>query len=432
MTGQHDCARTGFRRAGFRRPGAALAVVLTSAVLQFGCTSVEAEPGSIAGRWTAQVDTLADTVTIRTISGSEWGAARLVEELRIGAVDGPDHLMFGRVGAVATRSNGEILVLDQQANALRRFGADGSYLGTISRAGSGPGEYRGVAGLAVLADDRLVMHDFGNHRFNIYDADTTFLTTWLLNTQVAEWRPVHTHDGGSVYLYDRVLLGDATERTGVLVRLDEQGVPGDTTIIRLVDRETPSLQLRSATQSIGMAIPFHPTADWSVTDAGDLVTFDGARYAIDIHRRDGTVLRLSRAALPVPVTAGERAAEEARITARFRQFSPTWSWDGEPIPDTKPPIDWLHTAQDGAIWVRVAQPGTPLPDSARVKGARSFIREPIVFDVFESDGRYRGQVHAPDGFQLAPHPILGADKVWAVIQDENGVNFVVRFGIARG
>jgi hypothetical protein len=394
------------------------------------CSTPDAVPGSLEGRWTAEVDTIADTIAIRTIGGSEWGAVRLVEELRIGAVDSADHLMFGQVTALAVRKNGEILVFDGQAPALRRFGADGAYLGTISREGAGPGEYRSGVALAVLPDDRLVAHDFLNSRFNVYSADTTFLTSWLLPTQGAEWRPIPTHDGGSVYLFDYARAEGASERE-YLVRLDERGTPGDTTFIRLPERQTPFLEIKTERGSHGSYVPFHATPEWSVTPAGELVMVDGVRYAIDTYRRNGKVQRLTRVTSEVPVSAEERAAEEARITAGFRRTAPTWSWDGPPMPATKPPITWLHTAQDGAIWVRVPRAGSALPQDQQVRSARSWVREPMVFDVFAPDGRYRGEVHAPDGILLMPHPVLGAEKVWAVVRDADGVNFVARFRIER-
>lgn len=411
-----------------RRPF--LVALLLGACLS-ACASGDPVETSAGTSWRAEVDTTADTITIRTVGGSGKAPGRLVEELRIGAEDGADHLMFGQVAAIAVRSNGEILIHDGQATALRRFGPDGSYLGTILRRGSGPGEYQNVAGLAVLPDDRLVVHDFGNHRFNVYDADTTFLENWLLSTNVAEWRPIHEHDGGSIYLHDRVILNGESERTRILVRLDQGGRPGDTIVVRLRDRQAPALEVRSASESIGMYIPFYGQPHWSVTQAGELVTIDGDRYAIDIHRRDGKVLRLIRTTVAVPVSPAERAAEEERITARFRRSVPTWSWDGPPIPSTKPPIDWLHTGQDGTIWVRVPQAGTPVPEAERTRGARSFVREPTVFDVFAADGKYEGEVHAPEHLQLAPYPVIDAERVWAVVRDENGVNYVARFRIER-
>ncbi|MCC7001925.1 MAG: hypothetical protein IT357_07195 [Gemmatimonadaceae bacterium] len=50
-----------------------LALAITATV--GACSSRDATPGSIDGPWLAELDTLADTITVRTISGSAWGRA---------------------------------------------------------------------------------------------------------------------------------------------------------------------------------------------------------------------------------------------------------------------------------------------------------------------------------------------------------------------
>jgi hypothetical protein len=66
-------------------------------------------------------------------------------------------------------------------------------------------------------------------------------------------------------------------------------------------------------------------------------------------------------------------------------------------------------------------PGEPPPPPSWI--------EPVAFDVFESDGRYLGQVHAPDGLLPYPYPVLDTDRVWAIVRDDMGVQTIVRFAI---
>lgn len=407
----------------------AVSSLLVATLTLVGCVDRAADPPSWReGQWEAVVDTIADTIHVRTVTGSLQRPARLVEELRIGAAaDNPD-AVFGDIGAIAVLSTGETLVYDAQAVTIRRFGPDGSARGVIGRAGAGPGEYQHVVGMTVLPDDRIIVHDFANQRFNVYAADGTVRATWRHPANVAEWHPVHLHPDG-IFLYDELRSGGASDWRPSLVRLDASGVAGDTVVLPLVAHDTPGLELRSPTQSFGVRLPFYPSAHWTVTPTGDIVVADGARYAIDRHRGDRHVLRMSRTLNPVAVSDAERAAEEARITARFRRLEPTWVWDGPRMPTTKPPIGWLHAAQDGAIWVRVAQPGTAIKDAQRDPSARSHVQEPLVFDVFEANGRFRGPVAAPDGMQLAPYPVIGSETVWAVTKDEDGVPHVVRYRI---
>ncbi len=406
------------------------AVGISLALAGAACGSKARTGGASAGDWVAQVDTIADTITVRTVRGGGWGTATLVEELRIGKADGTEDETFGRISALAVAPGGDIFAYDEQSNAIRRFGADGTDLGRVGRSGSGPGEYRSIAGMTVMDDGRLVAHDFGNRRFNFYGPDGTFITSWLLTTQVAEQRPLYK-DSGRVILYDRVLLGEDPERTGLLMPLDQGGQATDTIVMPTSDFESPFLHVEAGTIRTGAAVPFGAIEDWSVTSGGALVTMRGDRYAIDVHGPDGMVHRITRDIDAVRVSEEERTVEEARVTARLRRVVPTWSWSGPGIPNTKPPISWLHTGEGDRIWVRVAQPGVPLPEAERLASLRSHVTEPVVFDVYESSGRFLGQVRAPDALRLSPHPVLGTDRVWGVVTDADGVQYIARFRIER-
>jgi hypothetical protein len=213
----------------------------------------------------------------------------------------------------------------------------------------------------------------------------------------------------------------------ILVLIDGNGVLRDTAPIPRSNYQRQGLSTRIGNSVIGTLLPFAPDHMWSVTPAGHIVTAVGDRYAIDVQYPGGAVLRIIRQVERVPVSAEERAVEEARVSALFRRRAPDWRWEGPSIPLTKPAISWLHTGTDGTIWVRVAQPGTPLPDSLRTRGARSHVREPMAFDVYDSSGVLLGQVIAPDALLLLPFPVLSLDVVWGVVRDADGVQYVARF-----
>ncbi len=142
-----------------------------------GCSREDGTPA--ASEWRAQVDTVGDTITVRTLAGSEWGAAELVPELRIGALEGADHEILGQIIGLTIDAVDNIYIYDHQVPALRKYAPDGRYLATFGREGGGPGEYANSdGGLAALADGRIVLRDPGNARFTVYAADGEYLAGW--------------------------------------------------------------------------------------------------------------------------------------------------------------------------------------------------------------------------------------------------------------
>lgn len=411
-----------WRRGSFR---SGLALALTAA---WTAACADADPGP--AEWRAQVDTIGDTVVVRTLGGSEWGEAVLVPELRIGALEGEEHEMFGAVQGLAVAGDGNIYVYDRQVPALRKYGPDGEHLGTLGREGEGPGEYRNSdGGLAVLADGRVVLRDPGNGRFTVYGPDGTFLETWPARGGTFTMTPIYpVGDGG---FYNPVFGGGQPMR---LVRHEPDGTPADTLSIPDRGIEPPRLTARAEGISQTWFVPFWPRAVWTFHADGHFVSAVTDRYAVDLLREDGSVLRIEKEADPVPVSREERAAEEERVVRVMRRVDSSWRWDGPPIPQEKPLMRALFPGEDGRVWVQLHRPGERVPDDELDPGPGGErpiprIQEPVVFDVFESDGRYLGRVTAPEGFSTGPRPIFRGEHVWATSQDDLGVPYVVRYRI---
>jgi hypothetical protein len=409
---------------------AASTCLLTAAVLGLAACGGETR-ASDGSSWQAQVDTLGDTIVVRTISGSERGEMALVPELRIGAVEGADHEMFGEITGLAVGPSGRIYVYDRLVPALRSYDADGRYLGTIGRQGGGPGEYANSdGGLGVLADGRLLLRDPGNARMTVYSADGAYLESLPISgTTFTSFPLFTTADGG---FYNPVFGGGQPMR---LARHAPDGTPGDT--LPLPDRgvTAPQIRAENAGSSQSWRVPFTASAIWTFHPGGGYVSAVTDRYAIDVERGDGTVLRMEREADPVPVSPAERAAREEAATRAMRNLEPGWRWNGPPIPATKPLLSGVFAGTDRRIWAQLHQPGVRVADEGRGPGpdGRAPVpqfREPAVFDVFEADGRYLGRVSAPEDLQAYPRPVFGPDHVWATVRDDLGVQYLVRYRIA--
>ncbi len=396
-----------------------------------------------AARWEAAVDTLGDTIRVHTVSGSVWGdTATLEPELSIGVFEGAEEEMFGDVRGIAVNPAGELYVLDAQVTAVRRFGPDGTYLGSLGRKGGGPGELRQPEAMALLPDGRLLVRDPGNGRINVWDSAGQSLPSWRLpsggNLHTSTPVFVDPADNG----YTPLLLradADVTEWRWGLAHFDSHGTLIDTVPVPNWDFDPPTVIARKEGSTSSSNVPFSPRVSWTFSSLGYFVGGLSTDYRIDLFRHDQPMLRIERDWTPVPVLGAEKSEQEHRITENFKQNFGSWHWNGPAIPDTKPPFRDVLVGSDGRLWVMLSQPGyeyrteaEAVEEEKRTGRPQLRYREHGAFDVFEPDGRYLGMVGVPDDFRTAPQPVLRGDYVWAVTRDDLDVQRVVRYRIVHG
>jgi hypothetical protein len=100
-------------------------VLVLWAVLGMGLTACGQSDSGTAGVETVRT-VVGDTTIVRTLGGGVWGdSVRLVEEVAIGALDGAEEYLFGRVGDLAVDADGGIYVFDGQVPALRYYDSNG-------------------------------------------------------------------------------------------------------------------------------------------------------------------------------------------------------------------------------------------------------------------------------------------------------------------
>ncbi|MDE2795045.1 MAG: 6-bladed beta-propeller [Gemmatimonadota bacterium] len=397
-------------------------LLLTTPFILAAC---EADADPAANGPATVIETIGDTTVVRTVSGSVWGAeATLVPEVSIGELDGPDEYLFGFITSIAADDDLRVYAFDFQAQHVQVYDSLGTYVATLGRPGEGPGEFNRAEAIAMLPDNRLVVRNPGNQRIEVFGPEAGQTEQWRYGAGgLHSVTPLYTdmHGRTLVNIVDR--SGDPSSRVLVtqLLVLGPDGTPADT----LAEPSSPS-----ATR-FG---PFNPAFHWTVHSSGHFLTGLSSEYRIDLARDDG-VLRIERAADPVPVLEEERAYARERFVRGMRQMDPDWSWDGPPIPSHKPFFSALLSGRDGRIWVRVATEGYPVEnedhDPENPSSVPVLWREPVRYDVFEPDGTYLGAVAPPDGFAFS-NPFFDGDYVWGVTRDELGVARVVRFRIVVG
>jgi hypothetical protein len=366
------------------------------------------------------------------------GVATLTQELRIGMTDGPEEYLFTFPSEILLQRDGSIVVLDWETTLgtpiVRRYDRNGRFLRRIGGRGRGPGEYREPTGLAELNDGRILLADALNGRINVYSRFGESVGTWNArgNRAIArgpDWLKVSPD--GMVYLRFVRAQRPLTPEIAIL-RLRSDGAIVDTLLPPfLPDTRVPRVTVKSPSgrATYGREVPYWPRSIWTLTHDGFFLTATTDRYAINlIQGRRITSIR--RSIQPVTVSTTERN-EQRSYTAEWLRTRGKFTGSVPDVPRTKPFFKWITTDQDGRIWVWLSTASErynpPPPPHARGTIPVLRWREPALFDVFESDGTYIGQVAVPERVELKA---IHGDVAWAVVRDEDDVPSVVRYRIA--
>ena len=403
------------------------------------CGTDEASTGADAD---VVVETIGDTTVVRTLSGSVWGAeATLVPELSIGEMDGPEEYLFGYVGSIAVDNDRRVFVLDGQAQHVRVFDSTGTYVETLGRRGEGPGELSSASSVGLLADGRVLVHEAIDMRIQVYGPGPRDREQWKYSatTVVIPPRPVDVDRHGRTFV-----VAAHTPPSGRLVQalivMGPDGTRQDTLLPPDSDFEPPSVELLLYMDSVTTSkrlfpVPLTARHHWALHPNGHFVTGVSSDYRIDLGLDNG-VLRIERAYEPVPISDAERSYHREDLERGMRVSQPDWSWNGPPIPETRPPFRDLAAGRDGRIWVTLSTESYSVEnerhDPQNPNSQPVLWRSPLRYDVFEPDGTYLGTVVPPEGFSRTPRPVFDGDQVWAVTQDELDVERVVRYRIVVG
>jgi hypothetical protein len=426
-----DTAGSEYRLKRFKRLGermrtkqwAAGAVVIA---LSAACAPDTAWQGTITD--SAGVTIVANTHQGLWAEGERW---TLQEDLRIGVQDGDPDYMFGQIGWLAVGA-GSIYVLDAQAQNIKRYAMDGTYMSTFGGPGGGPGELGAGAVFMLLgAGDTLIVPDMQNQRLNFYSADGAALgSSPLLLTEglPLAWRGTA---GGVLAKQVRPLdlpNQPARDSMDAVLALGGDGSVQDT-LLRIPSGGTLSFGGATPRIEIYAAEPV-----WNITNDLDLLYGMNNDYRIGRYHEGRLTRVFTMPFIPRPVSEADRNAvmDFLRTAWRDAGLPPAAIQQAQSLVHFG---EWiqafanLQEGPDGTIWVQHVQSISDLSEEERATFNLLEDSGAPNWDVFEADGRYLGIVTMPARF--SPRTFVG-DDVYGVWRDDLDVQYVVRMRVMRG
>ncbi len=297
----------------------------------------------------------------------EWAKGVPVRTLTvadsIGVELGDSDYVFGQVAGAAWTPAGDIAVMDMKRCAILFYTADGQYLSTLGRQGSGPGEFQLPTSMTWLGDGRLLVTDAMSRKISIFDDSLRYtgaLEGFFPTPPVAV---VAVDSASFVGLKPEFEQNEQGMFTGfTLARWSIDSIPATVTYFSDMVPFDPS---NLAASFAGNIFSFAATPDGNVYRAP--MTSEG--YTIECYQPDGTLLMtIERDYEPVPKTPEEIEEEKAFVQERMEASGAPegmFTWEPEPM---RPSIGGLMVDQEGNLWVR-----------------RGWTDE-VVFDVFDPEG----------------------------------------------
>lgn len=337
-------------------------------------------------------------------------------EVRIGRRTGGGPESFGSAADLDVDDLGRVWALDRQANEVRVFGPEGGFVRRVGGEGEGPGEFTDPIGVDRSPEGRMWVVDPGNSRISVFDTAGRYVAghrriTGGRSGYSMAWRGGFDAEGR----YWDIIPTAMGEWSWLVIRPGSTLVAVDTVPVpeRAGGRE--HFEWTSGGGRYRYSVPFTPAASWDVTREGARVMSPGSPYELRWLAADGTTLRIARRPWdPVPLSEADH--EQAR--ERLQQIR---SQGGDPdpsrIPDHKPAVQSLFLDPSGRVWVDTYGREERLADRT--------------FDIFAPDGRYLGPFTLPVAIRTRPRPVFRGDRVYAVHEDEVGVDHVVVLRLDR-
>jgi len=109
---------------------------------------------------------------------------------------------FNHPADVAVAANGDIYVADGYGNSrVHRFTAEGAWLHSWGRPGTGPGEFTTPHAVWVDTEGRVLVAERENNRIQVFSADGDYLEEW---TDFFHPMDIYADARGAVYVTDQI------------------------------------------------------------------------------------------------------------------------------------------------------------------------------------------------------------------------------------
>ena len=355
------------------------------------------------------------------------------ELLTIGEAAGDADYQFGQIAAVDVLSDGRIAVLDQQAQRVQIYGADGVYQQTFGAPGNGPGEFSPNAmALFVGRGDTIVVPDMGNQRVTVIPTEGA-ASSFPLRMEQGIPMGFDISDAGVLVSQRRAMnFTDPAAQASADDLVLAQGYDGTILDTLLTPRRGNTFEMTAGGPRFTL---FAAEPQWAALSDERLAYASNDVFRISVYGPDGDLERI----VTFPHESRPVTEEEQRIvldlvrTSMEENGAPSEMVDqmigAMSFADSWPAFARLRGGPHGTLWVQRLRDLSEMSEEERENWNPQLDQGGGEWDVFEADGRYGGVVELPARF--TPFAIE-EDRIYGVFRDDFDVQYVRVYGLDTG
>jgi hypothetical protein len=335
--------------------------------------------------------------------------------LEIGVEEGPPEYQFSQVEGALRLPDGRLVVADAGSREIRFFDADGRFQSASGRRGDAPGEYRQIIAMGYGPGDSIWVFDYGNRRFTVLTGAGELGRTLTLDPTLANVSAVGRLADGAFVVREfwsagggdagAIRLGLVRDPAAV-ARYAPDGARMDTIGVFL-GRE---IYIGTEGGRGVMSTPLFAHGTSAAVHAEEIFIGDQERFEVGVYSPSGMlsrIIRLTDADLRVTRDDVERATEQRLASVpEERRTDMRAHLHAMDVPATRPAYGRLLVDSDGDLWVGDYAP---------------YPEDPILWHIFDADGRLVTALHAPARFRVFD---IGGNWILGVWRDDFDVEHV--------
>jgi len=323
-----------------------------------------------------------------------------IQDLSIGEEEGKINLYKPR--KILVDKQGNIYVSDAADLSIKVFNKNGTYLFSIGKKGSGPGEFQVIGSMKFLPDNNLVVLDWQLRRVSFFTIRGKFLQSFQMKNNLSG---IFLTTDSTITCRENIY----SENKKLYIKSFD--FDGNEKLLWGEFKPPEFKMLKSGNTMFGINVPYLPCSIFTGDEKnGWLYHCLNSNYLIEVFDKKGKLFRkIEKSYKPVPVTSADKEEYIKAFKDNPNKVFVKMAREVK-LPRVKTITEYMIVDEKGNLWVETME--------MKKKEGKEF----YAYDIFNTKGFYimRIWLHTTPG-------VFAGGYMYSIVRDKSGVASVIRY-----